>query len=356
MLYPPMGEMTDVVAMVAWWNGHWVNLILIQMLCVGPHPIYEADGICLCFLFRDGSLTLINRASLIALFRFWSSLLTIVKLLMLMLWPEMLQWSNIGEGAFWCSLNLSAKFLADSPMYSSLHPCSLHLNLYMTPLLFVIGSLSLGAMRRFLIVWPPLKNTWTPNLLHDLLILSLSPWWYGTTMYKFVLFFWPVWLVLLVLVLLEFWLLILALFMAHVGYLHLVRALKRCSSSSCNSWSVEHTVDALWNRVPATLYLEGIVWWLPHWRYKSVCIVFLNTDVFRLPSSSGVTRMSRKGMDPSSLVSSQVNCIFGLMEFRCSRKLSLLFFLMNVKVSSTNLFHRTGGVGWCSQGQGSYNK
>ena len=49
-------------------------------------------------------------------------------------------------------------------------------------------------------------------------------------------------------------------------------------------------------------------------------------------------------MDPSSLVSSQVNCIFGLMEFRCSRKLSLLFFLMIVKVSSTNLFHRIGGV------------
>ena len=32
-------------------------------------------------------------------------------------------------------------------------------------------------------------------------------------------------------------------------------------------------------------------------------VVFLNTDVFRLSSSSGVTRMSRKGMDPSSLVS-----------------------------------------------------
>ena len=174
-----------------------------------------------------------NRASFIALVRFWSSLPNIVKLLILMLLPEVLQWSNIGEGAFWCSLNLSAKFLADSPMYSSLHPCWLHLYLYMTPLLFKIGSLSLGAMRRLLMVWPPLKNTWTPNLLHDLFILSLSAWWYGTTMYTFVLFFWPVWLFLLLL-LLELWLLILALLMAHVGYLHLVRALKRCSSSSCN--------------------------------------------------------------------------------------------------------------------------
>ena len=144
------------------------------------------------FLFRDGSLTLMNKASFIALVRFWSSLPTIVKLLMVTSWPEVLLWSNIGEGAFWCSLNLSAKFLADSPIYSSVHPWWLHLNLYMTPLLFFKGSLSLGAIRRFFIVWPPLKNTWTPNLLHDLLILSLSPWWYGTTIYKFLFACWPV--------------------------------------------------------------------------------------------------------------------------------------------------------------------
>ena len=48
MLYPPMGDVADVIAMVACWNGHRVTLILIQMLYVGPHPIYEADGICLC--------------------------------------------------------------------------------------------------------------------------------------------------------------------------------------------------------------------------------------------------------------------------------------------------------------------
>ena len=117
------------------------------------------------FLFRDGSLTLMNRASLIALVRFWSSFSTIVKLLMLMLYPVLLQWSNIREGAFWCSLNLSAKFLADSPMYSLLHPCSLHLYLYMTALLFVIGSLSLGAMRRLLMVCPPFKVHLSPKFV-----------------------------------------------------------------------------------------------------------------------------------------------------------------------------------------------
>ena len=31
-------------------------------------------------------------------------------------------------------------------------------------------------------------------------------------------------------------------------------------------------------------------------------VFFLNTDVLRLPSSSGVMRMSRKAIDPSSLV------------------------------------------------------
>ena len=44
-----------------------------------------------------------------------------------------------GEGVLRCSLNLSAKFLADSPMYSSSHSTLLHLDLYMTPLFFIDG-------------------------------------------------------------------------------------------------------------------------------------------------------------------------------------------------------------------------
>ena len=28
------------------WNGHWVNILIsILMFSVGPHPVYEADGI-----------------------------------------------------------------------------------------------------------------------------------------------------------------------------------------------------------------------------------------------------------------------------------------------------------------------
>ena len=37
------------------WNGHWVNvLILILLFCAGPHPIYEANGTCLCFCLGKG--------------------------------------------------------------------------------------------------------------------------------------------------------------------------------------------------------------------------------------------------------------------------------------------------------------
>ena len=78
------------------------------------------------------------------------------------------------EGTFWCSLNLSANVLADSPIYTSSHSTLSHLYLYMTPLFLRIGSLSFGAMRRFLMVSPPLKCTCMPYFLHDLLKLSLS--------------------------------------------------------------------------------------------------------------------------------------------------------------------------------------
>ena len=45
-----------------------------------------------------------------------------------------------------------------------------------------IGSLSLGFIRRFLMVCPPFKCTSILYFLQVLLKLSLSPWWYGTFM------------------------------------------------------------------------------------------------------------------------------------------------------------------------------
>ena len=61
-----------------------------------------------------------------------------------------------------------------------------------------------------------------------------------------------------------------------------------------------------------------------------------------LPSLSGVINISRKGMEPSSLGSSYVKCMFESIELMCSRKTSLSTFWMIGKVSSTNLFHILG--------------
>ena len=81
------------------------------------------------FLFRDGLLTLIYIDSFINLERLCSSLPTILKLFNVVEWPVMLLWSNIGEGAFRCSLYLSPNVLAVSPMYSSSHSNMSHLYL-----------------------------------------------------------------------------------------------------------------------------------------------------------------------------------------------------------------------------------
>ena len=149
--------------------------------------------------------------------------------------------------------------------------------------------------------------------------------------------------VFFLLLLLFFWAgfldLIFILLRAHPGYLHFVSAL--CRWSSCfNSWGVEQVVLALWCRVPITLYLDGNVLWLSQCRYRSVCVGFPYTVVLRLPSSFGITNMSRKGMDASSLWSLLVNCICWSMELMWSKKALLCDDLMMVKVSSTYLFQR----------------
>ena len=118
------------------------------------------------FLFRNGLLTLMFTDSFISLMRFWSSLPTILKFSSVVVWPVVLKWSYIGEGAFRCSLNLSPNVLADSPMYSSSHSTLSHLYLYMMPLFLVIWSLSLGATRRSLMVLPPLKYNCMPCFLY----------------------------------------------------------------------------------------------------------------------------------------------------------------------------------------------
>ena len=120
-----------------WWNCHcrvvvgWCYGQQADVICLGQFYNFSSEMLNrtssqICgrwylpmFLFRDGSLTLIYRASLMVLMRFWSSLPTISKFSILMLWSVVLWWSNMRDGAFWCSLNLCQKVLEDSPIYSS---------------------------------------------------------------------------------------------------------------------------------------------------------------------------------------------------------------------------------------------
>ena len=135
------------------------------------------------------------------------------------------------------------------------------------------------------------------------------------------------------------------LFKAHLGYLHVVRTFCRCFCSSSSCCLVEHTSLALWNNVLMALYLADMAWWLSHCKYWLVWIGFLYTLVSKLLSACGVTRVSRKGIEPSALVFSAVNWIPSSMELIYVKNSSLWTDFMTTKASSTNLFHRLGVCG-----------
>ena len=130
---------------------------------------------------------------------------------------------------------------------------------------------------------------------------------------------------------------------AHLGYLHLVRAFLRRSFSCWSNSGLLHTVEALWERVWITLNLAERWWWLSHCRYWSVCVGFPITDMDREPSTSGLTIVSKKGIEPSSLLSSTVNLMAGSTLLMCWRKPCLLASLWMTKVSSTYLCQNLGG-------------
>ena len=132
---------------------------------------------------------------------------------------------------------------------------------------------------------------------------------------------------------------------AHLGYLQWARAIPRCSISFWNSSNLLHTVFPLWVRVFITLYLGERWWRLTHCKYWSVWVGFLYTVIDNLPSASGLTVVSKKGMAPSSLLFSTVNLMAQSTLFMCWRKLCLFSSLWTTKVSSTYLSHILGWVG-----------
>ena len=77
------GQQADVIALVNFYNFSSEMLSRTSSQICGRWYLPM-------FLFRDGSLTLIYRASLMVLVRFWSSLPTISKFSILILWPGVL--------------------------------------------------------------------------------------------------------------------------------------------------------------------------------------------------------------------------------------------------------------------------
>ena len=135
------------------------------------------------FWFNVGLFTLMYMAFFTAFAILWSSLPIILKFSTGVMWPVLFWCSCIDDGAFRCSLYLSSKVLAESPIYSSLQSILSHLNQYITLLFFLMLSLSLGDTSKFLMVFPPLKYTCIPYFLQIFLKLSLIPWEYGTTIW-----------------------------------------------------------------------------------------------------------------------------------------------------------------------------
>ena len=104
------------------------------------------------------------------------------------------------------------------------------------------------------------------------------------------------------------------------------------------------TVWALQERVWIMLNLVERWWWLSHCGYCSVWVVFLYIVIDRVPSASGFTMVSKKGMAPSSLLVSTVNWMTGSTLFMCCRNSYLWISLWMMHVSSTYL-HQNLGIG-----------
>ena len=119
------------------------------------------------------------------------------------------------------------------------------------------------------------------------------------------------------------------------GYLHLLRALYRWSSSSVNKCLVEHTVFALCLRVLMTPYFADRWWQLSQCKYMSVWVGFLKTVVLIDPSGCGITKVSRNGIDPSGFGSSDVNWGSLGLYYLCVGK---FFFSCRVQ-DDTNVIH-----------------
>ena len=127
------------------------------------------------FLFYVGLFTLMETASLMVLARPWSSISMMLKLLVVGMCPVCWMCMCMGEGCLRCSLYLSPRVFDVSPMFSFLQAMPPHWKLYITPLFWSLGSLSLDFMRSCLLCFP-----WSKFVFH---IYHISSW-------NFLIFLW----------------------------------------------------------------------------------------------------------------------------------------------------------------------
>ena len=81
-----------------------------------------------------------------------------------------------------------------------------------------------------------------------------------------------------------------------------------------------------------------------HCKYWSVWVGLLYTVMDSVPSASGLTMVSKKGMDPSSLLSSTVSLMAGSTLFMCRRKPCLLTSLWHLQISILSDLEKTTAV------------
>ena len=164
-------------------------------------------------------------ASLMALAILCTSLPMILMFSTNFVWPLLFWCSQIGDGAFQCSLYLSPNILDEQPNIFiltvnlvTLKPIN-HTALLCDSII-ILRSISVNSLGLF----SPLKCTCTPYFWQMVWNLWQMPYEYGTTIWHFFLVGWPDRICLLLVVsfcwvLLFFWGL---LFMAHLRYLHYI--------------------------------------------------------------------------------------------------------------------------------------
>ena len=90
--------------------------------------------------------------------------------------------------------------------------------------------------------------------------------------------------------------------MTQLGYLHLPKPFLRCCISLWKRSGPVQTVFALCERLPMTLTLSVRLWWLSHSKYWLVCMGLWYTVMDKEMSASGLTKVSRKGIESILLI------------------------------------------------------